>query len=70
VPPSETQMQAQSALDEVKIVLPEGMDIRDHSKPEPPKASDEEDPDLIIKKMQESNEANHFKDPRKATPLN
>ena len=62
-------MQAQSALDEVKIVLPEGMDIRDHAAP--PKApSEDEDPDRVIKEMQEQNEANHFKDPRKATPLN
>lgn len=44
-------MQAQSALDEVKIILPEGMDIRDHSADQP--KIDDEDPDVIIKKMQE-----------------
>ena len=67
-PPSETQMQAQSALDEVKIILPEGMDIQDHSAPPEIKSMDE-DSDIIIKRMQESNEANHFKDPRRANPL-
>ena len=44
------------------------MDVRDHSAPAP--KPEEEDPDSIIKRMQDSNEANHFKDPRKATPLN
>lgn len=29
-PPSESQMQAQSALDDVKIVLPAGMEIHDN----------------------------------------
>lgn len=62
-------MQAQSALDEVKIVLPEGMDVRDHKAPAQPQ-NEEEDPDRVIKDMQEQNEANHFKDPSKAVPLN
>ena len=44
------------------------MDIRDHAAP--PKApTEEEDADKVIKEMQEENEANHFKDPRKAIPL-
>ena len=68
-PPSESQMQAQSALDEVKIVLPEGMDVRDHAAPPKP-VTEEADPDKVIKEMQEQNEANHFKDPSKAIPLN
>ena len=53
----------------MKIVLPEGMDVQDHSRPEPQKV-EEEDPDSIIKRMQDANESNHFKDPRKAIPLN
>ena len=44
------------------------MDVQDHSRPEASK-SEEEDADSIIKKMQEQNEANHFKDPRKVKPL-
>lgn len=43
-------MQAQSALDEVKIVLPEGMDVRDHTAPPKP-PPEEEDPDKVIKEM-------------------
>ena len=62
-------MQAQSALDEVKIVLPEGMDVRDHAAPVKSQ-NEEDDPDKLIKEMQEQNEANHFKDPSKAVPLN
>jgi len=38
------------ALDEVKIVLPEGMDVRDHAAPTKA-SSDEEDPDKVIKEM-------------------
>jgi hypothetical protein len=45
------------------------MDVRDHTATPKPK-TDEDDPDKVIKEMQEFNEANHFKDPSKATPLN
>ena len=45
------------------------MDVRDHAAPPKP-STEEEDPDKVIKEMQEQNEANHFKDPSKAIPLN
>ena len=45
------------------------MDIPDHAAA-PKVVSEDEDPDRVIKEMQEQNEANHFKDPHKATPLN
>lgn len=48
------------------------MDVRDHAAPAK-SLSDEDDPekaDKLIKEMQEQNEANHFKDPSKAIPLN
>lgn len=45
------------------------MDVRDHTTPTK-QETEEEDADKKIKEMQEYNEANHFKDPSKATPLN
>ena len=50
--PSETVQQSQAALDDVQIVIPDGMQVRSHkdqqskAKSEEPKA--EEDPDAVI----------------------
>ena len=43
--PSEAQQNAQSALDDVMIVIPDGMQVRSH------KDMPKEDPDEVIKKM-------------------
>lgn len=53
-PPSEAQQQAQAALDDVKIVIPDGMQVRSHKK------KPQEDPDAVIKKMQDDYEKNNF----------
>jgi len=46
---------AQAALDDVKIVIPDGMQVRSHKNNKP-----KEDPDAVIKKLQEEQEKNNF----------
>ena len=45
---------AQAALDDVKIVIPDGMQVRSH------KSKPKEDPDAVIKRMQDEQEKNNF----------
>lgn len=44
-PPTEEMQNAQAALDDVKIVIPDGMQVRSH------KNKPKEDPDAVIKRM-------------------
>ena len=53
-PPCEAAAHAQDALDDVKVVIPEGLKVRSHR--DQPK----EDPDAVIKKMQDDLEKNNF----------
>jgi hypothetical protein len=46
---------AQAALEDVKIVIPDGMQVRSHKNNKP-----KEDPDAVIKKLQEEQEKNNF----------
>ena len=54
-PPTEDMLNAQAALEDVKIVIPDGMQVRSHKSSKP-----KEDPDAVIKKLQEEQEKNNF----------